>query len=124
LPDYVRFLSISDNEIRVEREDAQTLSLQWSDGLFARPLDRFFRGLRHPFTVGDTFDLTGFRARVIRLTGDGRPSSVEYRFSVPLEDPTLRWVVWEGKGYRPFELPAVGETRVVPPVDMIELLAK
>ena len=123
LPDYVRFLSISDNEIRVERQDAVTLKLQWSEGLFVRPLDRFFRGLRHPFKVGDTFDLTGFRARVMRLTHEGRPAAVEYRFSVPLEDPILRWVVWEGKGYQPFELPALGETRVLPPVDLIELLA-
>jgi hypothetical protein len=120
LPDYVRFLSISDNEIRVERKDAYTLGLTWSDGLFARPLDRFFRGLRHPFEVGDRFDFTGFRVRITQLTDDGRPAAVEYRFSVPLEDPSLRWVVWAGDGYTSFQPPAMGEITILPSVDIFE----
>jgi hypothetical protein len=120
----VRFLSISDNEIRVERRDAYTLGLTWSDGLFARPLDRFFRGLRHPFEVGDRFHFTGFRARVTRLTDDGRPAAVEYLFSVPLEDPSLRWVVWAGEGYTSFQPPAIGEIAILPAVDIFEHFIK
>ena len=37
-------------------------------------------------------------------------------FNQTKTQPTLRWVVWIGKGYQPFELPAVGESRLLPPV--------
>jgi hypothetical protein len=121
LPAYVRFLSITDNEVIVEREDEHTLTLRWPEGLFARPIDRFFRGKRFPFAVGDSFQLTGFVARVIEVTDDGRPAAARFEFEVPLEDSSLRWFCWMGKGYVPFVPPMVGEAMTLPRVNLEEL---
>jgi hypothetical protein len=121
LPAYVRFLSITDAEVIVERTDEFTLALRWPEGLLARPMDRFFRGKRFPFAVGDSFLLTGFVARVTEVTDDGRPAGAQFEFRAPLEDASLRWMSWNGRGYAPFALPRVGETLVLPPANIEEL---
>jgi hypothetical protein len=123
-PEFIRFLSISDQSIVVERDDEQSLTLRWEDGLFARPMDRMFRGRRFPFEVGETFGLTGFEARIMAITDDGRPSTVRFRFATPLEDPSLRWVSWGKSGFQPFNLPSVGEKEVLSPVDLYEQLGE
>jgi hypothetical protein len=124
LPAYVRFLSHTDAQVIVERADERTLTLRWPAGLFARPIDRFFRGRRFPFSVGDEFHMTGFTARVTEVTEDGRPSSAQFEFAVPLEDASLRWFCWVGKGYTDFVPPRVGETRTLPAVDPDELFRR
>jgi len=58
--------------------------------------------------------LEGMTVEIMEVTGDGRPALAAFRFSRPLEDPSLRWVRWEGEAYVPFELPGVGEEREIP----------
>jgi hypothetical protein len=118
LPGFIRFLSITAGEITVEREDERTLILRFKEGLFAQPMERMFRGRRRPFEVGDTYPLTGFVARIAEITEDGRPVAVQFQFTVPLEDDSLRWVSWEGVGFEPFEPPRVGESVILAPVDI------
>lgn len=64
--------------------------------------------------LGDTVELTAVTVEVIALTDDGRPAEVAFSFSVPLEDPSLRWLAVTTDGYIPFTVPAVGETVLVP----------
>jgi hypothetical protein len=120
LPEFIRFLSISDQSIIAERENEKTLTLHWNGGLFARPMERMFRGRRFPFAVGETYRLTGFEAKIVEITDDGRPRTVQFRFSSPLEDPSLRWVSWGKRGFEPFVLPGVGERKVLPAVDFYD----
>ena len=122
LPGFVRFLSISVSPIEVRRESIDSLTLHWPDGLMTRPFDRMLRGRRHTFRVGDTFELTDFRAEVTAVTPDGRAAEVRFRFAVPLEDSSLRWMTWVGRGYEPFVIPAVGEKRTLPAINFIEAL--
>jgi hypothetical protein len=122
IPAFVRILSITDAEVVIEREDEISLSMRWPQGLFARPVDRFLRGERFPFAVGDSFTLTGFVARVTEVTDDGRPAAARFEFEVPLGDESLVWVSWDGRGYAPLVLPRVGETIVLPPANLDELL--
>jgi hypothetical protein len=120
LPGRIRFLSTGVGEVLVGREDEYTLSLAWKDGLFAQPLDQIFRGSRFPFSVGDSFRLTGLTIEVRELTDDGRPARASYRFSVPLEDPGLRWLKWAGREYESFEPPSIGDTITLPPIDLFD----
>ena len=34
----------------------------------------------------------------------------DHEFAVPLEDPSLRWLVWEKGSHVPFTLPSPGQT--------------
>ncbi len=59
---------------------------------------------------------------VERITESGEPREVLFRFDVPLNAPSLRWVQWEDGIYVPFEPPAVGETiRLPAPIGVTEL---
>jgi hypothetical protein len=49
-------------------------------------------------------------AEVVGLTGDGRPAEVAFRFEVPLEDGSLRWLCYRDGRFVPFALPAVGQS--------------
>ena len=65
--------------------------------------------------VGDTVNLTRMTVEITALTSDGRPQEVLYRFSVPLEDPSLHWLQWKEGGYVSFAPPPIGETLNLPP---------
>jgi hypothetical protein len=121
LPAHARFLSLSLDETRVERPDEHSLVLSWPNGLFTRPLDRFFWSPSHPLEVGDRFELTALDVEVLAVTEDGRPRAVRYRFAVPLEDEMFRWMSWKDAGYAPIEPPGVGETVTLPSLDLFEI---
>jgi hypothetical protein len=45
---------------------------------------------------------------------------VRFTFATNLEDPTRRWLSWTHHGLRPFALPALHETRQLPPLSPID----
>ena len=49
-----------------------------------------------------------------------RAAEARFLFSTPLEDASLTWMTWVGRGYEPFVPPAVGETRSFPAIDLAE----
>jgi len=63
---------------------------------------------------GYRVDLGDLTVEVTDLTADGRPAQVAVRFRSPLDDPSLRFVRWQGAGYRDWTPPAVGETADLP----------
>jgi hypothetical protein len=97
--------------LAVTRSDERTLAVHLGGGLFDGILGRLFRGPDRPLALGQVVALPGLSATVAALSPpDGQPSDVVFRFSVPLEDPSLRWLQWQGKGYAPFVPPAIGRT--------------
>jgi hypothetical protein len=58
-------------------------------------------------------------AEVLEVTADRRPSKVRFRFDRALEDPSMHWVVWEGKGFVPTTPPRVGEVAEVNGIDFV-----
>ena len=48
-------------------------------------------------------------AEVTALTADGRSAETTFRFAVPLEAPSLRWLQWKAGVFVPFTLPAIGQ---------------
>jgi hypothetical protein len=115
LPLHIRALSAGPAPTELRREDARTLVLRAEGGMLTGPLGRLFRGPTLPMRAGDRVDLTGVTVETIRVTGDGRPLEVRFRFSVPLEDASLRWVRWEKDGFVPMELPPIGKTVTLAP---------
>jgi hypothetical protein len=97
----------------VSRPDAHTLRVATHGGLFDGFLGLLFRDRGSPFRAGDTVDLEQMRVEVLAADESGQPIELLFRFPVPLEDPSLRWITWEGRRYVPFTPPAIGETTSV-----------
>lgn len=117
-PRRVRVLAPGGVDVTCERSDSLTLIVRPEGGYLTFAFDNVYRGPAHPMKKGEQVRLTGMTAEVLAVTEDGRPASVAFRFSRPLEDPALRWVRWEGGGYVPFQPPAIG-ARVSIPATML-----
>ena len=68
-----------------------------------------FRG-ESQFKKGDRVELEGLTVEVVEVNSDGWPRTVIYRFTVPLEDPSLIWLDVQLQGVRPWSPPAIGES--------------
>ena len=73
--------------------------------------------------LGERVVIPGVRIQVTKLTADGRPAEASFTFDRPLEDASLRWVRWSNGVYEPFDLPPIGGTITLPPVQ-VPLLAR
>jgi hypothetical protein len=108
-PRRVRVLAPGTVAFHVRRTDQYTLLVRPEGGYLTAAFDDVFRTPALPFKKGERVDLTGLTIQIAELTDDGRPAEVEFRFSVPLEGTSLRWLQWGGSGYVAFAPPAVGE---------------
>jgi hypothetical protein len=116
MPKRIRTLTSSRfQNVSVSRPGTDTLVVRPDVGFLAGMLDGLFRGENRPFTKGERIELAGMTARVTEMNDEGRPAEVEFRFDVPLDDPSLRWLRWEDKRIVPFTPPPVGETVVLSP---------
>jgi hypothetical protein len=105
------------------REDDHTLVVDTDEGWLDYQVDRLMRSMDTPFTVGEHLDTTLFTAEVRRITSDGRPLTVAFRFHRPLEDPTHRWVWWRNGHLVDFPLPETGGRVELRPESLIAAAA-
>lgn len=107
-------------DVSVERVDEHTLLVKPKGGLLTLPSERLFRDTAHfPFHRGDVITLAETRIAIAEVTPDGRPATVLAHFEKPLEDSSYVFLAWKGATYAPFELPPVGSTVTIPPVDLV-----
>jgi len=109
-PRRIRTLSAGISVVTVERLDSRTLSIHLADGLFPDPFTRYFRSKEHGFLDGQRFQIEGLSVEVQALNEDGDPQLIVYRFDVPLEDPSLRWLRWKEGVYEPWSPPVAGQS--------------
>jgi hypothetical protein len=114
VPRHVRLLSSHQPPLHMNRPDDRTLVVRPSGGFLKNPFEQLARGPGYEFKLGDCVALPGLIAEVGQLTADGRPAEVSFRFSVPLEDVSLRWLAWTGRDYAEFSPPPIGTTVVLP----------
>jgi hypothetical protein len=115
IPRHLRILTSSlFQPVKIYRPDAKTLIVRPEYGYYTFVLDALFRNKQHPFSVGDRVELTGMTVEITELTGDGRTAEAAFIFSVPLEDPSLRWLQYKDGAFVPFTPPAIGQRVVLP----------
>ncbi len=102
-------------DMQLERVGERSLVATAPAGFLATPPEQLVRDVRIPFEPGVTRDHAGLSVTVQEIMPDGRPRVVRFDFPVSLDDPGLRWVVWEDTRLHPWEVPAVGETVRVEP---------
>jgi len=92
---HVRALSATPVPVTLTRLDDNSLRIRYEDGPFIGPLGTLWRGPDRPMHVGQVVEVEGMTAEVAEITESGEPREVLFRFDVPLEDASLRWVRWE-----------------------------
>jgi hypothetical protein len=136
-PHRLRNLAPGIYPLTIQRPDSHTLSLRAIEGLlqpfgtYRSQADRspgpiapvhaaqVFNQLsrdRRPFTRGDQVVLSDLTVSIVELTGDGYPREVHFRFQKPLEDASLRFMLWRGRRLVPFVLPAPGASLTLAPI--------
>jgi len=125
LPRNSWLLTATNLDVHVFREDARTLVLTPEGGYLAAPWANRFRDARNePMRPGDTVRLSRMEAEVLDALPDGRPSSVRFRFDLPLDDPRLHFVAWEGNEFIPYTPPPVGASHTIPGLNFKRLLSE
>ena len=115
IPRHTRPLATGADGVTIYRPDERTIILRPARGYLAWMFDQLTRGPQFPMSVGERVALTGMTAEVLSLTDDKRPADVSFRFTVPLEDASLRWLQWKDGEFVPFTPPPVGQTVHLPP---------
>lgn len=102
---------------RITRTGPNRLQVEILGGrLMEGGFDRNFRSAKTPFHVGDRVPLLD-AAVTVKALDAGLPSVLEAEFAVPVDDPTLRLLVWRDGRLRRVTFPAMGsvvETRWEP----------
>ncbi len=109
MPRHLRALS-SSSALEITRAGPRSLRVSFPEGFFPTPFSRFLRGRNERFFVGQRVELPGLSVVVQSLDSQGDPEQVLYQFSVPLEDPSLRWMCWKDGEYASWRPPAIGQT--------------
>jgi hypothetical protein len=114
MPRHLRILTSSlFRPVKIHRPDSNTIVVQPEYGYYVWVFDALFRDKKHPFSVGDRVELTGMTVEITEMTGDGRPAEAAFTFTVPLEDPSLRWLQYKNGSFVPFTPPAIGGNLVL-----------
>jgi hypothetical protein len=107
-------LSLAPYEHRLTRPGTSTLELEVLNG---RMLDTIFEQLMRspsaPLREGQQVQLAGARVTVLQRD-ETFPKRLRLEVEVPLEDPSLLFLHWDGQRLRRFSLPAVGESVLLP----------
>ncbi|MCA9654143.1 MAG: hypothetical protein KC501_29740 [Myxococcales bacterium] len=112
-------LVMGDRRLVVRRFDERTLELSTlGRPLLDQPQETLFRPPDQPLALGDEIDVGSFRARIVHLHPSGGPDGVQLAFDRPLHDPSLVFLAAGPDGLEPFELPAPGRARALPPPEL------
>ncbi|MEW6236729.1 MAG: hypothetical protein AB1656_15200 [Candidatus Omnitrophota bacterium] len=134
IPAHIRVLSPSLESIEVRRIDEYALAVRPQYGFMSPPrwhkgnwtewrtyidfpnaikrFEQLIMSSHRPMSVGEKIRLTGLTIEITELTEDNRPAEAAYRFDVPLEDASLRWLQWNNKRWRYEEFipPSIGRS--------------
>jgi hypothetical protein len=95
------------------------------DGILgARASDMMMRSPARDLRAGARVEVPGMGVEVERVTSDGRPASVLFRFDRDLDDPSLVFMRWDKRGFAAFTPPVAAATATLPAVDLVELFTK
>jgi hypothetical protein len=106
-------LSLTPSEHVITRDSERSFILAPLEGYTLPGSGDILRSEALPFHIGDSVDVGGMRVRVLAMI-QGQPKAIRVTFDVPLEDPSLLFVLPTADGIRPFALPAVGDTKIIP----------
>lgn len=116
-PKSMLLLAPGSSAVTVERVSPREIVVEVEDGYVSSPFDMLYRA-RNSFSEEYRVELSDVQVEVVASTNDGRPRRVHFTFTAPLEDASLRWVLFEDGRYVPFPIPAVGGSVSIPAITL------
>jgi len=114
-PRALRVLATGHYPVGVTRLDEHTIRVRPEQGFYGSETERMVRSQSLLMERGETIRLSDMTVTVTEVTDDGRAAEAEFRFGVPLEDPSLLWVRFDREdGVVPYTPPPLGESETVP----------
>src|SRR5262249_53801392 len=114
MPRHLRALS-SGGTLELTRVGPRSLQVRFPDGFFPTSFSRYVRSPNERFAPGQHLEVAGLAVTVEALDAHGDPAVVRYDFPVPLEDPSLRWILWQEGQYVAWNPPSEGHTETLSP---------
>ena len=118
LPRRFRALGFGPEHVTVQRTAADTLELEYAEGILSTPFMELYRDRRIPMQRGQRVQLEGMDIEVLELTDDGRARRVRFQFDMPLESEQLQFYYWNAGEFQRLALPVAGESRALPPAKL------
>lgn len=116
-PRHLYWLTSAGSRLSVTRTGPSSLTVEREGGFLSTPLEQHYRGHVDSRPPSFKVELTEMTAEVRRVTEDGRPLSVEFRFQHALESPAYLFLAWQDDRYDPVALPEMGQTLHFPAED-------
>lgn len=123
-PRRIRLLATTPDAVTVTRVGEHELELSTPGAFFATEGEQMLRARHLAFAPGDRVTLSDARFTVVEVDGDGRPTRIAVRLERSLDDPQLIWRAWAADRFVRFEVPPVGESTSLPPMDSEETLQR
>lgn len=93
--------------------DAFSMDFRTPAAMLRTAAEQLLRSLEHPLALRQVVETPLFRATVLGLE-NGQPRRFLFRFRVPLEHESLRFMISTRAGIRTFRMPPVGRATQVP----------
>jgi hypothetical protein len=109
-------LSLAPRPHMLTRVADDALELEVVGGsMLTGPVELLFRRPEFPFQRGDVVELDGLAVRIVKVDGDGRPVRVRFRFDVPVDDPSLVFLLATKRGLIRYPIGPIKATMPIPP---------
>ena len=118
LPRRIRALSFGPEHVTLQRTAADTLELEYEEGILSTPFMELYRDRRIPMQRGERVELAGLSIEVLELTQDQRARKVRFQFDMPLESRQLDFYYWSHGQFERLIVPALGQARALPPATL------
>jgi len=100
-------MSAGNHTLTCERKDSFIMEVLSEKGSLT-DLDSHLLGKEYAMQPGQIVRVGDVVIEVLEIR-NSLPSRAQFRFKLPLENPSLLWLFWENDAYRSFSPPKVGE---------------
>lgn len=112
-------LSLAPRPHLLTRVADDTLEMEVVGGsMLTGQVEQLFRRPEFRFERDDRVELDGLSITIVKVDGDGRPLRVRYRFDVPVDDPSLVFLLATKRGLIRYPMGPVKATMPIPPATL------
>ncbi len=121
-PRHLYWLSTASSPLHVSRVGERTLRIRPRHGFIYTPPEQHYRGDFSAFSKGQVIRLSEMNVHINDRTADGRPAEADFTFSAPLDSGRYLFLSWVDGEYKPFNMPAQGQSVRLPAQDFFRIV--